>query len=579
MRSLSFALVSALLAGSAYAQSSAVFTPTQRDLSVPTYMNATVVKVDNRNRTVRFRSASGEISLSVDSRAVRDLGRLRAGDEVIVGYEVDDSGRQIVTAIHSANEPGGSVATAAATPSSFSTVTGRVVSADPAAGTIVLADALGRTEMLSVQGAALGMLGRVTVGQQVSVAMVPGAALGGAIGGVGGVFGTVSGIQPVASPTFVTGSVVSVNRQTGALILSTPFGEQLFNIPSSAVNVSTLRQGDNVRLNLGRGNERSFTSISTLGATSAPQASTFATPTVSAGRASAPFTTTNMQSPGRTTVGGAIVPPTTGTVAGGAFVPGATGVVPGAGVATPGAGVATIPPTTANFAGVVPSAVGGVPGAVTAGPGFTSPLGGQVNAGVAGVAGNTGANTGTGFAGGNAVGAVGTANVGLSTGTLSFPTSPFAQVIPSLPSVTGQLNVVAPPTSAPAGLADQLPVGAMRDAATRDYDYSVHTLALKANEIDAHWFRYRDGCLRSASTNSDIDRNLFGGNRDREWYVLFSGDVRTPADDNCRQLMIEMTRMANDWRNNMSRVEDTARKNDVLPGAMREVRQRYRVDF
>src|SRR5688572_10912911 len=55
MRSLSFALVSALLAGSAYAQSSAVFTPTQRDLSVPTYMNATVVKVDNRNRTVRFR--------------------------------------------------------------------------------------------------------------------------------------------------------------------------------------------------------------------------------------------------------------------------------------------------------------------------------------------------------------------------------------------------------------------------------------------------------------------------------------------------------------------------------------------
>jgi len=73
--------------------------------------------------------------------------------------------------------------------------------------------------------------------------------------------------------------------------------------------------------------------------------------------------------------------------------------------------------------------------------------------------------------------------------------------------------------------------------------------------------------------------NLFGPNRDREWYVLFAGDVRTPADDNCRQLMIEMTRMANDWRSNMSRVEDTARKNDVTPGAMREIRERYRVDF
>jgi hypothetical protein len=29
----------------------------------------------------------------------------------------------------------------------------------------------------------------------------------------------------------------------------------------------------------------------------------------------------------------------------------------------------------------------------------------------------------------------------------------------------------------------------------------------------------------------------------------------------------------------MTRMEDTARKNDVLPGAMREVRQRYRVEF
>ena len=111
------------------------------------------------------------------------------------------------------------------------------------------------------------------------------------------------------------------------------------------------------------------------------------------------------------------------------------------------------------------------------------------------------------------------------------------------------------------------------------YDYAVQALALKANEIDAHWFRYRDGCLRSSSTNADIDRNMFGSNRDRQWYGLFNGDVRTPADDNCRQLMIEMTRMANDWRNNMSRIEDTARANDVLPGAMREIRQRYRVDF
>ncbi len=33
---------------------------------------------------------------------------------------------------------------------------------------------------------------------------------------------------------------------------------------------------------------------------------------------------------------------------------------------------------------------------------------------------------------------------------------------------------------------------------------------MKANEIDMHWFRYRDGCLRSNSTDADIDRAMSG---------------------------------------------------------------------
>ena len=70
MKSLSF-IASVMLAGSAYAQgTAAVFTPTQSDTRVPTYINATVVRVDNRTHTVRFRSTSGEVSLSVDRAAV-----------------------------------------------------------------------------------------------------------------------------------------------------------------------------------------------------------------------------------------------------------------------------------------------------------------------------------------------------------------------------------------------------------------------------------------------------------------------------------------------------------------------------
>jgi hypothetical protein len=508
---------------------------------------------------------------------------------VVGGYEIDVStGRRMSVRARPAGPAGGTVRTAST--SSFSTVTGRVVSFDPTAGTVVLSDALGRTEMLSVQGAAaLGSLAQLSAGQQVNVAFTPGVAGGGVIAG-GGVFGTVNTIQPVETPTFVTGSIATFDPQTGSMVLRTPFGNQTFVVPPSGVNIRTLRAGENVRLNMSPGaNERTFTSVTTLGASTAPLASTFATPSVINGTGTVstsntgttvPFTTANMPAPGSTTIGAGATPRTTGTVTGGVS---STGVVSGA-------GVATVPPTTANFAGTVPSAIGSTGSTMTTGAGFNAPLSAQGNpagqTGVGATAGQGGfANTQGGFtntagqAGINNATGVNTANVGLGTGTLSFPGSPFGQVIPQLPSMVGQLNVVPPPTGAPAGVADTLPVGAMRDVATRDYDYAVHTLALKANEIDAYWFRYRDGCLRSSSTNAEIDRNLFGSNRDREWYVLFSGDVRTPADDNCRQLALEMTRMANDWRENMSRVEDTARKNDVTPGAMREIRDRYRVDF
>jgi hypothetical protein len=339
MRALSF-IVSALLAGSAYAQDpAAVYTPAGRDLSVPTFVNATVTRVNTRNNTISFRSESGEVSLTVEGAAVSRLGRLRAGDDVLLGYRIDSrSGRpvQVVTAILAGEEMAQRGVMASTSPTAapvFSTISGRVIRTDAAAGTITVA---------------------------------------------GGPFNTVG-------------------------------------LNGAGVNAGVLDAGVNT-----------------------------------------------------------------------------------ADVAAPG--------------------------------------------------------------------------------TFSTPGSPFSAVIPSLPSVVGQLNVVPPPQSAPA-LADVLPVGAARDFATRDYDNAVRTLALKANEIDAHWFRYRDGCLRTSALTADVDRGLFATNRDREWFVLFGGDVRTPADDNCRQLMVEMTRMANDWRDLMNRMEETARKNDVLPGAMRESRQRYRVEF
>jgi hypothetical protein len=607
--------VSVLLAATTWAQApAAVYTPSQRGLDVPTYVNATVVRADTRANTITFRSESGEVMLTAEGEALARLGRLRPGDEVLLGYRVDDrTGRpvQVVTAILSGDELADrGVLTAEISPSATSaangTRTGRVVRVDQNTRTLTFTDESGSVESVSVQGnSALGTLGTLSAGDQVDVTFIPGATTG------AGLVGAVGGIALANSPTFVTGEVLGVSN--GDLRLRTAFGEQVFPVMgttnlSSGRDFSQVRVGETVRLDLGSsgtrsvvtglstiqtgvvngGTGRATTGRSTLGSgataslprSGAAAATTTASPAVSgrAGPVRSGGTVTTFRTPSApgtvATGGGTVLPPAgtvsapgtvvtgTGTVSSPGVVGGIPGTVGTAGV-VPGT-VGTVPGTPGVVGGVLPARVAGQSGP-PAGTGAT-PLGSLTNP-PAPVAGTTGLTN---------VGTAGTAETGFST--ISQPTSAFASVIPSLPSTVGTLNVVAPPAAAPA-MADQLPVGTMRDVATRDYDNAVRTLAMKANEIDMHWFRYRDGCLRQNSTDPEIDRNLFGAGRDREWFVLFDEGVRTPADDNCRQLRVEMNRMAMDWRDLMTRVEDTARSHDVLPGAMRDIRDRYRVEF
>lgn len=341
MRVLSV-IASVLLATAAFAQApGSVFTPTQDDLDVPTYINATVVRVDTRNDTFTVRSASGEVTLTVEGDALAGLGRLRPGDEVLIGYRMDTrSGRpvQIVTAILGGEQ---------------ARLSRMVMASTPSPGVVVT--------------------------------------------------------TPVTAPsvTFMSTTLTPTTPTAPAPAATTP---------SSSV-------------------------LATLGG------------------------------------GGTVGVPAAGTVL------------------------------------------------------ITAP-----------------------------------------------PISPYASQVPSLPPVMATLNVVAPPAAAPA-LAETLPVGAARDIATRDYESAVRTLALKANEIDLHWPRYRDACLRTSPLNPATEREQFGPGRDREWFVLFDGDVRLPADDNCRLLRVEMTNMANAWKDLMVQAEETARSHDVLPGVMREIRHRHRVDF
>lgn len=162
--------------------------------------------------------------------------------------------------------------------------------------------------------------------------------------------------------------------------------------------------------------------------------------------------------------------------------------------------------------------------------------------------------------------------------TISQPLSPFARVIPSLPPVTTEVSLVAPAGSIPA-MAVGLSGGTLRDSAIRDFDTGVRALAIKASEIDMVWSRYRDVYVTRTAVNPSDQRNVAESNRDRGWFALFSNGVPAPDRDDCRRQNVELSRMASDWRDLMTRMEDAARQNGLLPGAMRETRARYRVDF
>src|SRR5438093_7563501 len=80
------------LAGVAFAQPPQVYTPPAADPSVATFFNAEVVRVDPSGRTITFRSESRNTVLAVEGEALIGLSTLHPGDQVMLGYRVDDRG-------------------------------------------------------------------------------------------------------------------------------------------------------------------------------------------------------------------------------------------------------------------------------------------------------------------------------------------------------------------------------------------------------------------------------------------------------------------------------------------------------
>lgn len=119
----------------------------------------------------------------------------------------------------------------------------------------------------------------------------------------------------------------------------------------------------------------------------------------------------------------------------------------------------------------------------------------------------------------------------------------------------------------PAGAADDL-----RRQGLQRYEQVVQTLALRADETDALWERYRAACSGSTAAARSTGAH--------PWLSLlensaFRGDPRP----SCRQWATDIADIGARINDAMLQSQDDARRAGVFPGAARDIRRKHRMDW
>ena len=130
-------------------------------------------------------------------------------------------------------------------------------------------------------------------------------------------------------------------------------------------------------------------------------------------------------------------------------------------------------------------------------------------------------------------------------------------------------------TSAPASrsLAPAFSAGSSIDTAradgTRRYDQIIEAAWRTASQLDAYWARIKSNCAARVAPGYD-----------REWFWLWDGRTAlTSQNASCASASKDFGNMAAELRAALSTVQEAAQRASVLPGEMRDIRRRYRMDW
>jgi S1-C subfamily serine protease len=109
----------------------------------------------------------------------------------------------------------------------------------------------------------------------------------------------------------------------------------------------------------------------------------------------------------------------------------------------------------------------------------------------------------------------------------------------------------------------------MRDEGVRNYDKTMAVVARRAAQLDDYWTRIKQSCAVRVAPGYD-----------REWFGLWDGrTILTSPEASCISATNDLKDLAAEVRNVVMTAQDNARRASVLPGQLRDVRRRYRMDW
>ena len=108
-----------------------------------------------------------------------------------------------------------------------------------------------------------------------------------------------------------------------------------------------------------------------------------------------------------------------------------------------------------------------------------------------------------------------------------------------------------------------------REEGTKRYAQVVEAAARQAAQLDAYWNRIKANCTVRAAPGYD-----------REWFGLWDGRARLDTPDaSCTSAARELEEMALQLRTAMGEAQEEARRASALPGDLRDIRRRSRMDW